>query len=130
MDVYYTGSPNEWALISIASGNDALIAANIHFDPRTLAPDFVLPAALTTIGDEAFVCGAFTYVKLPTQAVSIGWHAFADCPNLTYIYIPELTTQIDEEAFGSIQNLTILGTSGSAAETYAENHNFSFIAVP
>lgn len=96
----------------------------------SLNPDFTLPAMLTTIESEAFTGGAFAYVKLPENAVSIGWHAFADCPNLTYVYIPALTTQIDDEAFGNMQGLTIIGKIGTAAETYAQNHNYNFIAVP
>lgn len=94
------------------------------------ALDFILPAALTTIEEQAFEGGAFTCVKLSEQTVSICWHAFADCPNLAYIYIPALATQIDEEAFGTMQVLTILGKTGSTAETYAQNHHFTFIAVP
>ena len=97
---------------------------------QELLPDFILPASLTEIDDEAFAGVAFTYVKLPENAVSIGWHAFADCPNLAYIYIPALTTQIDEEAFGTLHGLTILGKTGTTAETYAQNHHFTFIAVP
>ena len=93
-------------------------------------PDFILPSAIMTLGGETFTKGAFTFVQLPDRAVSIGRRSFADCPNLAYICIPALTTQIDEEAFGSIQSLTILGKTGSAAETYAQNHNFNFIAVP
>ena len=102
----------------------------IILSPAWATPDFVFPDAMTTIGNEAFAGGVFTYVKLPENAVSIGWHAFADCPNLAYIYIPALTTQIDEQAFGDLQRLTILGKAGSTAETYAQNHNYSFIAVP
>ncbi len=92
-------------------------------------PDFILPPALTKIEDEAFAGGAFIYVKLPEQAVSIGRNAFADCPNLTYIYIPAQTTEIHAEAFGNIQGLTILGNAGSYAETYAQDHNYVFISV-
>ena len=92
-------------------------------------PDFILPAALITIEDEAFTGCAFVYAKLPDNAVSIGWHAFADCPNLAYIYIPALITQIDEEAFGTMQGLTILGKTGTTAETYANDHHYTFIAI-
>ena len=93
--------------------------------PITDAP-LILPAALTEIGDEAFAGGAFTYVKLPEQSVSIGWRAFADCPNLSSIYIPAHTTQINEEAFGDKQALNIIGVPGSAAETFAIEHGFAF----
>ena len=89
-----------------------------------------MPMEITVIDKEAFFGAAFTYVKLSEKTTSIGWHAFADCPNLAYIYIPALTTQIDDEAFGTLQGLTILGKTGTTAETYAQNHNFNFIAVP
>lgn len=102
----------------------------IILSPAWATPDFVFPDAITTIDNEAFAGGAFTYVKLPENAISIGWHAFADCPNLAYIYIPAQITEIDAEAFGNMQGLTIISKAGSTAETYAQNHNFNFIAVP
>ncbi len=90
-------------------------------------PDFILPASLTTIDAEAFTGGAFTYVKLPDGVVSIGPRAFADCPNLAYIYIPAAVANVDQTAFGNMQGLTIIGVPGSTAETYANNHSFTFI---
>ena len=92
-------------------------------------PDFVLPSSLTVIEDEAFTGGAFTYVKLPDGAVSIGWHAFTDCPNLMYIYIPATTENIDAHAFDGEDRLTIIGVPGSEAETYARLHGFAFTAA-
>lgn len=93
-------------------------------------PDFILPPRLATIEDEAFTGGAFTFVLLPDHAVSIGWHAFANCPNLKYVYIPSQTTQIDEEAFGDLQGLTILGQPGTIAETFAQDHRCTFVSTP
>ena len=93
-----------------------------------MEPDFILPAALTEIGSEAFAGGAFVYVKLPEQAVSVGWHAFADCPNLEYVYISGATTDIDPYAFGvKWGGLTIIGVPGSAAEDFARAHGFDFV---
>ena len=128
-DVYYAGSPDEWVLIDIANGNDTLLTAKFYYDPATITPDCVLPAALTEIGEETFAGSAFVYVKLPDNAVSIGWHAFADCPRLAYIYIPALTTQINSQAFGDLQGLTIIGQAGTTAESYANDHNYAFIAI-
>lgn len=93
------------------------------------APDLVLPAALTVIGDEAFVGGAFRCVKLSEQTVSIGRHAFAACPNLAYVYVPAAATDIDPLAFGDRTALTILGEAGTAAQSYAREHGYGFIAV-
>ena len=95
-----------------------------------LEPDFVLPAALTEIGEEAFMGGAFTYVKLPENTDTIGKNAFANCPNLKYIYIPKDCLWIDRYAFTGVTGLTILGVDGSYAKTYASGKGFDFIAVP
>lgn len=111
-------------------GDTIILSCDVTLFAQWVSPDLILPASLTMIGNEAFTGGAFTYAKLPENAVSIGWHAFADCPNLAYIYIPASTTQIDEAAFGDLQGLTILGKAGSTAEAYAQNHHFNFTAVP
>ena len=68
----------------------------IHYDAV-----LILPTILTTICDEAFTGGAFTYVKLPEKAKAIGHLAFANCPKLSYIYIPNAEAQIEAEAFGT-----------------------------
>ncbi len=92
-------------------------------------PDFVLPAALTTIDAEAFAGGAFSYVKLSDKTTSIGARAFADCPNLRYVYIPEATTGIAGDAFSGVDGLTILGRSGSYAEFFAQKNGYAFDAT-
>ena len=90
-------------------------------------PDFVLPAALTTIDTEAFSGGMFSFVRLPERAVKICSNAFADCPNLKAIYISEETTEIASDAFGNIQGLTVIGRLGSYAETFAKANGFTFL---
>ena len=125
-NVYYGGTQEQWNTINIGSLNFPLTYATIHYN---CIPDFILPAALTTIGEEAFMGGAFTYVKLPEGCLSIGKNAFANCPNLAYIYIPALTTDIDGLAFGSMQGLTIFGKTGSYAQTYAQQKGFTFVPV-
>ncbi len=92
-------------------------------------PDLILPSALTTIGEEAFTGGAFSFVKLSENTTTIGHLAFADCPNLKYIYIPKATTSIDRYAFAEMNGLTILGKTGSTAETYAQQRGFDFIPM-
>ena len=92
-------------------------------------PDLVLPASLTTICEEAFAGGAFTYAKLSEKTTAIGRRAFADCPKLTYIYIPAATKTIDPAAFGDARGITIIGKSGSTAAAYAQAYGFTFVAV-
>lgn len=89
-------------------------------------PDVILPYALTTIEEEAFAGGAFTFVKLSENTVSIGKNAFADCPRLACIYIPEATEDIDPLVFGSTKDITIISMPGSTAEEYASDHGFVF----
>ncbi len=96
---------------------------------KWITPDFVLPAELTTIEEEAFFGGAFTFVKLSENTETIGARSFSACPYLSYIYIPETTQYIHEDAFGDMQGLTILGTAGSRAESYAYAYDFAFIDI-
>ncbi len=93
-------------------------------------PDLVIPTSVTSIEDEAFAGGGFTFVKLSDQTVSVGRRAFANCRNLRYVYIPAAITSIDSSAFDSEAELTILGEAGSAAEKIAWELWFDFIPAP
>ena len=92
-------------------------------------PDLVLPDDLTAIEKEAFSGGAFTYVRLPDNAVSIGSRAFANCPHLAYIHIPPQVTGISPDAFDGLEDLTILGVETSYADTFAQEHGITFMAI-
>ena len=96
-----------------------------------MKPDFIPPAKLTEIGEEAFAGVAATAVKLGENVSSIGSRAFADCPNLSAIYIPAATKSIDESAFADDGMLaTIVGKSGSAAEAFAKDNGYEFVIGP
>jgi len=129
---------NGWYFLGWAENADASTAAYLpggSFDcdaDTTLyavwaQPDLVLPAALTSIEEEAFAGGAFRFVKLPDQAVSIARSAFADCSNLAVVYIPSTVTDIHQDAFGNRTSLTIIGAKGSTAETFANAHGLMFV---
>ena len=71
-----------------------------------LEPDFILPAALTEIDEEAFAGGAFESVQIPAGVTSIA-----------------------PDAFGERSDLVIFGVRGTYAETYAGLKGFTFIPV-
>ncbi len=128
-DVYYGGTEEQWTALlkAVGEGNEPLTNASIHFYPSSA--DLILPGALTNIGEEAFSCGAFTYVELSEKVTNIEKNAFANCSNLAYIYIPAETIDIDPFAFGDMRGLTMLGKANSSVETYAGEHGFAFIAI-
>ena len=123
--VYYGGIQEQWNAISMGFNNAALTSAIVYMT----TPDFILPKAVSEIDESAFSGNAFTFAKLSDKTKYIGSCAFAGCPNLAYISIPNAEVVIDENAFGNMQNLTILGKTGSTAETYATAHGYTFIAV-
>ena len=94
-----------------------------------LQPDFVLPDALTIIGEGAFANCAFNFVELSENTDEIEKDAFSDCNNMRYIYIPDSCAWINRDAFSGVSGLTILGTAGKYAELYANQKGFSFIPV-
>lgn len=123
-DVYYSGTQDQWNSISVGNHNESLGKAKIH----CIGPALVLPASLTTIDTEAFAGSAFSYVKVPDGARYIGNRAFADCPRLRYIYIPA-ECMICFDAFQGVTGLTIIGISGSPAESFAKSQGYTFLSM-
>ena len=111
---------------------DTAISADTTVYARWAVPDFMLPSALSGIGEEAFRGGVFTFAVLPENAVTVGPLAFADCDDLMFIYIPASVEDIDSTAFGSLTGLTILGTPSitpSTAESFAATHGYAFVPL-
>lgn len=83
---------------------------------------------MTAIEESAFACAAFTVVKLPEGAKSIGSNAFENCAKLKQIYIPASVTSIADNSFTSCgSDLQIFGAEGSAAQRFATAHHFQFV---
>ena len=91
------------------------------------APGLVLPTALTEIGEEAFADSAFRYVIVPDTVTAISPCAFADCEGLAAVFIPSRTIEIAPNAFSGISNLVVVGTSDSAAHTFAQQRGFYYV---
>lgn len=109
------------------------ISKYIKYDGRVsiitsgFEPDFVLPAGLTQIGEEAFSGGAFTCVVVPANVGEISSRAFADCPQLRMIEIKNPNAVIARTAFSGVSGLTIIAPPGSTAETFARARGFGFL---
>ena len=93
-----------------------------------LQPGLVLPSTVTTIEESAFEGSSVGVVYIPDTCTRIGKWAFRNCKNLKQIRIPANCT-VGSEAFSGCPEVVIFGTTGSPAQTYAENHaNCSFVA--
>lgn len=88
--------------------------------------ELILPAALTTIEEEAFMGDTFGYVYLGSEVTGIGARAFKNCASLVQIHIPASVTSIGEDAFDGCPNVVIVCPSGSAAHIYAINNDLSY----
>ena len=106
---------------------DTQVAEDITLYAKWVKPDFITPAKLTEIGEEAFANIGATAVRLRENVVSIGNRAFAGCSALSAIYIPAATKTIADDTFaGNNAFTTIIGKAGSAAEEFAKAHGYEF----
>lgn len=89
-----------------------------------------IPAGITELYSETFYsCDALTQVILPDGLTEIGSFAFSFCSSLKTITIPQSVTTIDRYAFEYVEDLTICGYLGSAAEDFAEEQGYDFVAL-
>ena len=99
----------------------------------------VFPKSLTTICYCAFDnCKSLTAIDLPENIKDIGIYAYSGIVNVKSVLIPKSVVSIGEGAFGykyvgrfSVQQMddfTVKGYKGSAAEKYASDYGFKFIA--
>jgi hypothetical protein len=120
-----TNADGVWTL-TLPDG-DVVISAVLSYAFST--PDFTLPAFLTTVEEEAFEGIAASVVDIPESCVSIGAHAFRNCPNLTQIRIPDGCT-LGTDVFDSCEMVYVYGTAGSSAEAYCSTHaNCEFVPL-
>ena len=103
--------------------------ARITFKNRQMSqPDFVLPAGLKEIGEQAFAGAKMRVVKCPEGVQSIAAGAFSGCGRLAEIYIPASVRTIASNAFtGCPAGMIIFGKKGSAAESFAAGAGYRFV---
>lgn len=124
----------KYELVAATSPENIVLLVDSNFTIGTgtipvSEPDFILPEALTEIGEEAFAGISASVVKVQENVKTIGSRAFANCSKLKAIYIPESCEYIAADAFSGVVGLTIYGQEGSYAEYYANRYNFTFEKV-
>ncbi len=78
---------------------------------------FIIPNAITTIGDAAFAgCTRLTSITIPDSVTSISDYAFHGCSKLTSVTIGNSVTSIGEYAFYRCSSLTEIYYKGSAED--------------
>lgn len=112
----------------------AVITATEQMKSRTASctvmvtdSDFILPADLTEIEEAAFEGTDAKVVYVPDNCIRIGAYTFRDS-SIVKIRIPA-GCELGDEVFAGCGNVTILGTAGSDAELYAQDHGLGFVAV-
>ncbi len=93
----------------------------------------VIPNSVTTIGASMFQnCTSLTDVTIPDSVTLILDRAFSNCTSLKKIFIPDSVMSLGfmfGKVFDGCDSLTIYGYAGTAAETYANENGFEFIAL-
>ena len=130
----YKGTMPDNTSIIIRDGTKGI--AGFAFMDCTGLTSVSIPDSVTSIGDVAFSgCTGLTSVTIPDSVTSIGDYAFDGCTGLTSVIIPDSVTSIGYYSLGynlrlkKIDGFTIYGVPGSAAEQYANDNGFEFIAV-
>lgn len=88
--------------------------------------DFMLPASLTVIEENAFMSTAADAVTIQDAVISIGDYAFANIPTLQSVEIPQSVSFIADNAFRGSESATIYGVAGSYAELWTAEHGMLF----
>lgn len=99
----------------------------------------VIPGSVKEIGKRAFAdCTDMETAIIGSGVQKIDYQAFFNCPKVTKVIVPGSVTSISDQAFGyyktsdsieKLANFTLLGYSGSAAQKYCDNNQFTFLPL-
>ena len=155
-DVYYAGTENLWAKITIESGNNCLTdAPNFHFsyNPTGVCGEHVKWAltndGVMTISGKgemknysswytprpwAEYVDSIKAVVIESGVTTVGSYAFEDCVNLTSAVLPEGITSVGSEAFRNCCNLESISLPASVTsigyEAFLSCSSLTSVFVP
>ena len=106
------------------------ITSNLTLVARWSEPTVLkLPAALTTIEDEAFMGTAPNVVVLSDKVRSVGSKAFANNADLYTMIVYTTSIAITNDSFVNCPNLTVYGYADTMIEYYCTAKNIPFVAL-
>ena len=89
-----------------------------------------LPGGLTLLDAESLSGTGVTVVVDGGSLRTIGSKAFAACPSLAMVVLDANVQSIATDAFeGCPEGLVLVCTSGSAAETFAKQHDMAYLLM-
>ena len=129
------------SLTSISIPDSVTSIGAYAFDWCVSLTSIEIPDSVTTIAEGTFMdCISLKEVTIPDSVTSIEGYAFYLCNELTRVTIPASVTKIGTRAFGyargitpgfgaKLDDFTVYGYAGTAAEKYADENGFTFIAL-
>lgn len=128
--LFYTGSMTDLVILEVIDGYTITGIGNYAFTDVNGLTKVTLPSTLKVIGKHAFSYTGLQEIEIPDGVFNIGPNAFRECYSLTKATIPASVTNITSSAFRDCgDGFTIYGYTGSAAEKYATEENYLFVAL-
>lgn len=128
--LFYTGSMTDLVIPEVIDGYTITGIGNYAFTDVNGLTKVTLPSTLKVIGKHAFSYTGLQEIEIPDGVFNIGPNAFRECYSLTKATIPASVTNITSSAFRDCgDGFTIYGYTGSAAEKYATEENYLFVAL-
>ena len=133
---------SESAFSSCSSLRSVILGDNVEkieafaFDDCKKLESIKMPNSLKVIGYMSFKdCSELKTVELSDSTKSIAVDAFIGCEKLKEISVPKSVEKINTRAFGyitdkkKVNGFIVKGYKGTAAEKYAKENGFKFIAL-
>ncbi|MCR4563175.1 MAG: leucine-rich repeat protein [Clostridiales bacterium] len=114
--------------ISIPNGVENILQYGFGYNSNLVS--ITMPNTLISLGEDSFEgCTSLESVSLSTSLSQLGAYSFYGCTSLCDLMIPSSISFIDEGVFDDSGLTTIYGVSGSYAESFANNNNYTFIDI-